>query len=162
MEDLIEPYRHTRKILRALRTLNTDRGERQIIGEMIGDCDYTLQWLRTGRRPGSMRGIERRYRIRTWDPEWIEKYESKRSRHIIERDVTANELSKQDRFKIEEAMRELSERERQCFMMFNVDLMSLEEIAAELNLGKSTVQSYVDRAKEKIDQAKISNIFLSL
>lgn len=160
MEEMIDGYQHTRKILRALRTLNTDRGERQTIGEMIGDCEYTLEWLRTGRRPGSTRGIERRYRVKVWDPEWIDRYVSKRGRHVFERDTTASGLTENCRFQLDEVMRELSDRERQCFMMLHVDLMSLEEIAAELHLGKSTVQSYVERAREKIEQSKATNLFL--
>lgn len=58
MQDMVDKYKQTKRVLRALRTLNTDRAEREVIGGMISDCEYVLEWLRTGRRPGNRRGID--------------------------------------------------------------------------------------------------------
>lgn len=153
-------YKRSGRMARALLARTQDKGERRVIGEMIGDCEYVSEWLQTGRRPGSMRGIERSYEIRLWDPAWIERYNSASGRYSIERDKTSRDLTDEERFKIEEAMRDCSPREKQCFIMYHVDGMSYEEIGMELNLGKSTVQTYVDRATAKIENAKLTSLFL--
>lgn len=154
-----ESYKQTKRILRALRTLSQDKGERQVIGEMISECDYAIEWMRTGRRPGAMRGIERPYRVTPWDPGWFDYYQSP-SGFTIERDESKKQLSDLDRFRVSEAMRGLSERERQCFVMYHVDMMSFEEIGFELHIGKSTVQTHIERARKKIEKEKVFNIFL--
>ena len=44
----------------------------------------------------------------------------------------------------------LSHRERQCYLLHMAEGWSLQEIADELKISKSTVQKYVERAKNKI------------
>lgn len=153
-------YRQAYRTLRALRTLSTDEGERESYTDAITDVNVALNWMTTGRPPRSKRGIERRYRNVIWDPKWIETYHSKNAGYTIERDTTIKELSEEDRLRIDEAMYNLSERERQCFVMHIVDLMSFEEIGVELHLGKSSVQTFVERAREKIEQGKMFNTLL--
>jgi len=46
----------------------------------------------------------------------------------------------------------LSERERQCFLLHAVEGLSYAEIAKELKLTRTAVQSYVERAKSKVRQ----------
>ncbi|WP_164545790.1 sigma-70 family RNA polymerase sigma factor [Paenibacillus albus] len=153
-------YRRSRQMARMLHARTSNKAQRSIISEMVGDCEYAIQWLETGRRPGSVRGVERPMRISSWDPGWIDSYSSPNSRYVIERDTTSKELTNDERFRIEEAMRELSDRERQCFMLHVVDGMSFEDIGRELHLGKSTVQVYMERAREKIENAKLTSLFL--
>ncbi|MCD9026033.1 sigma factor-like helix-turn-helix DNA-binding protein [Cohnella silvisoli] len=153
-------YRQAYRTLRALRTLSTDEGERESLTDSITDVNLALNWLSTGRRPGSKRGIERRYRKVLWDPKWIEAYNSKNAGYTIERDTTIKGLSDNDRLRIDEVMRDLSDRERQCFIMHHVDLMTFEEIGMELHIGRSSVQTFIERAREKIEQGKKFNNFL--
>ncbi|CAI6073361.1 sigma factor-like helix-turn-helix DNA-binding protein [Cohnella sp. JJ-181] len=155
-----ENYRRSGRMAKALLARTQDKGERRTIGEMVGECEYAAEWLETGRRPGSVRGIERGYEERCWDPAWLEAYDSHNSRYRIERDSVSRDLTDDERFQIEEAMRDCSPREKQCFIMYHADGLTLEEIGMELNLGKSTVQTYVERAKEKIENAKLTSLFL--
>lgn len=155
--DLIPGYRHTRRTLELARERSTEKANRETIGSMLSDVDYALEWLHTGRRPGARRGVERGYRVRTWDPAWLDTYRSP-SGWSVERE--SRDLTQEERFRIEEAMRDLSERERQCFMLYHVDGMSEYEIALELHLGRSTVQTYLERAKLKIEDAKANSLFL--
>lgn len=128
------------------------------LGNMIADVDYILNWLETGRNPNSVRGVERRYE-RPWPPEWLDRYQSPAG-WSVERETVTRELTEDERFRIEEAMRDLSQRERQCFMMYVVDGMSYGEIARELHLAKGAVQTHVQRAREKIELAKATSLFL--
>lgn len=156
----IQNYNHTRRLLiKALnRVPKEDKAQRELLGGMLSECNYVLEWLRTGRRPGQLRGVERRYE-RAWDPAWIDCYHSP-SGWTLERESVSRELTADERFKIEEAMRDLSARERQCYMMHVVDGMSFGDIARELHLAKGTVQTNMERAREKIEYAKVSSLFL--
>ncbi|MFC3797913.1 sigma-70 family RNA polymerase sigma factor [Cohnella sp. GCM10012308] len=155
-----ENYRRSAKMTQQLLARTQDKGERRTIGEMVGECEYAAEWLETGRRPGSVRGVERGYEERCWDPAWLEAYDSHNSRYRVERDSVSRDLTDDERFRLDEAMRDLSNRERQCFILHHADGMTFEEIGAELALGRSTVQSYIERATEKIEHAKLTNLFL--
>jgi RNA polymerase sigma factor (sigma-70 family) len=156
---LIPGYRNTRASLERSRNNTDNPSDKEKLGSMISDCTYALEWLETGRRPGSMRGIEHAYKTSTWDPAWLDSYASPNGWYT-DRTQFSGELSQADRFRIEDAMSTLSDRERQCFMMYHVDGMSEYEIAQELNVGRSTVQKFLERAKEKIEDAKMSSLFL--
>jgi len=160
MQDMIESYKNTRRRIRALRTLSTDKAERESYGESLSDIAYILEWISSGRRPGGKRGIELRYRVRLWDPKWIEQYHSQNSGITIERDTTIRELPEPDRKRINEVMHDLTDRERECFVLHHVDGMTFEEIGMELHIGRSTVQKYIERAREKIEHGKVYNHFL--
>jgi len=150
-------YGRTRYRLQKALDGTKDKAQRELLGSMLSDCDFALEWLKTGRRPGTRRGVERAYKVSSWDPAWLEAYHSPNGWSVQRerRDLTADE-----RFRIEDAMRDLTDRERQCFMMYHVDGMSEYDIAQELHLGRSTVQTYLERAKEKIEYAKMSSLFL--
>jgi len=154
-----ENYRRSGNKARALLKRAEKKAEREIIGGMISECEYVSEWLETGRRPGSMRGVERAYEVRMWDPKWLEEYHSSSSRYSIVREPS-RDLTDDERFKIEEAMHECSPREKQCFILYHADGLTLEEIGMELHLGKSTVQTYIERATVKIENAKLTSLFL--
>lgn len=154
-----ENYRRSGRMARALLARTQDKGERRTIGEMIGDCEYAAEWLETGRRPGSVRGVERPYRVSSWDPKWMEEYHSKRSRFSSVKEPS-RDLTDDERFRIDEAMVDCSVREKQCFILHHAHGMTFEEIGEELALGRSTVQTYIERAAEKIQHAKMTNLFL--
>lgn len=157
MSEMLEGYVLTRRKLRALRTLNTDKAEREIIGGMISDCNYTIDWLRSGRRPGNRRGIERRsMEQRTFpiDPLYLQSYAQPAACG------SPTTLSDSERFRIDEALHTLSEREKQAFI-FHVALgFSLAQTAQEMGTSKSTVQKFIERARNKVEDNKASNLFL--
>lgn len=157
--DLIPGYRQTRAMLRKARDVNEIPSGDGTIGSMISDVEYVLEWLETGRRPNSYKGIERAYKTSSWDPAWLDSYASPNGWYT-DRTQFSGELTKEQRFRIQDAMSTLSDRERQCFMMYHVDGMSEYDIALELHVGRSTVQKFLERAKEKIEDAKMSSLFL--
>lgn len=150
MHDMIDGYQQSRRTLRALRTLNTDPAERNVIGGMISDCEYALEWIRTGRRPGSRRGIERRaayQRIRPTDPLALQ---SILSRNAAGSPVQASTISDEDRQRIEHVLSRLTVRERECYEMAIGQGMSYSEIAELTGVTKASVQWFVDSARKKI------------
>jgi RNA polymerase sigma-70 factor (ECF subfamily) len=156
--DLVPGYYKTIYALEKARKATNDEAEKELLGEMIADCQYCIEWMRAGGNPNRRRGVEARY-SRPWDPKWIESYKSPHGWEI-ERSMPSRDLTDDERFRIEEAMRDLTARERQCFMMHHVDGMSLGDIAAELHLSKASVQTNIDRAQAKIEDAKLNSLFL--
>ncbi len=68
----------------------------------------------------------------------------------------ARTLTEPERVILREILMLLSEREQQCFMRRHVGLETNEEIAAELKISKSTVQTSIERAQQKIEKYKRS------
>lgn len=128
-----------------------------LISAAIRDVEYVLEWLECGGNPERRRGVERRYE-RPWDPEWIDRHRSP-SEWNFDREES-KELPEKDRERIAEVMCRLSPRERQCFMLHVVEGMSYGDIARELHIARGTAQYNVEKAREKIECAKVSSLFL--
>ncbi|GAB3797489.1 sigma factor-like helix-turn-helix DNA-binding protein [Virgibacillus kimchii] len=59
--------------------------------------------------------------------------------------------SHEQKTKAIELLTVLSKRERQCYLMHTIENMSMGKIAKELNIAKGTVDQYISRAKDKIE-----------
>ncbi|WP_152669189.1 sigma factor-like helix-turn-helix DNA-binding protein [Paenibacillus sp. DMB20] len=134
-----------------------DADDKKVISGMISDCEYIIEWLETGRRPGNKRGIERRaayQREKLVDPLRMQAYV---------RNTKAggpSNLSDWERFQIEDALSRLSERERDCYTMAHGECFSFQEIADFLGISKGTVEEYIERAQRKISEDLQSSLFL--
>jgi positive control factor len=146
VEDMIEEYSEGKKQLENYRgqLVHWDSEEDRIVGEMISDMQYAIDWMRKGRRPGNYRGVDKRsvYQRRALlDMDLFPSVDLK-PKQIYLSDEQKNTLM--------DIMVTLSHRERQCYILHMAQGWSLQEIADELDLKKRTVQQYVDRAKEKV------------
>jgi len=156
VQDLLEGYKYTRKMLRALCTINTNKAEREVIGGMINDCNFVIEWLSTGRRPGNRRGIERRaayQREKLMDPIRMQAFTAGSTAGS-----SAN-LSDWQRFQIENVLSRLTPRERECYVMAHGECLPHSEIAFLLNISKNSVKEYIRRAQKKISDQLQSNLF---
>lgn len=119
------------------------------VSGMIADMSYAIEWMRTGRRPHSRRGVEIKdaysrailmdmdlLPVMTAEPE-------------PEQELNITDRQKRDMARI---LLRLSERERQCFLLHAVQGLSFAEIAKEIKISKGTVQDYVERAKSKVQE----------
>lgn len=156
-------YQRTKARLQAALLKETDKGQRELLGSMISDCDYIIEWLRTGRRPDSYKGVEKPYstiqsnvtKVCSWDPAWIEAYNSPNAWT----GYVSQELTTDEQWRLDDAMRDLSERERQCYILHHGFGMDQRQIAQELHMGRSSVQKYLERASKKIEESKATNLF---
>ncbi len=104
----LEPVR-TLEDMEKILTLDKDR---KLVMEMIASCSYVIEWLETGRRPGNRRGIERRAGYQREIPTDPDKLPM--SIHSVTMCQTSQEEPKESRFRLEAALRGLTERERNC------------------------------------------------
>lgn len=116
---------------------------------MIDSMGFSLEWMETGRQPGLYRGVDKRdaYRVKQYDemdilPDINEELRKEREPLY---------MSREQRQAFIDVIEKLSTRERQCFIMHVAEQLSMSEIADKLNIKKRTVQQYIERAREKIN-----------
>lgn len=168
MQDLLQGYKETRRTLK--RAYDTRRegekvlddqalAERQIISEMIGDVEFVIEWLETGRRPGNRRGVERLaayQREKPMDPVRMQAFVTNSTAGS-----PAN-LTEWQRQQIEEALSTLTPKERDCYVMAHGDGLPHSDIARMLNISRGNVSTYISRAQKKISEQIQTNLFLAV
>jgi RNA polymerase sigma-70 factor (ECF subfamily) len=140
---------------RAYRKADAD--DKKVISGMKSDCEFVIEWLTTGRRPGNKRGIERRaayQKEKLMDPVRMQAFVQKSSAG------SPSNLSDWEIFQVEDALSRLSIRERECYVLAYGECFSFAAIALMLNISKGTVETYITRAQEKISQDITSSLFL--
>ncbi|WP_341348615.1 sigma factor-like helix-turn-helix DNA-binding protein [Paenibacillus sp. FSL H3-0469] len=168
MEKELEPLKERLKIAETKQERDELRKqmepiklEKNTIAAIVSDLQYSIEWMETGYPPGYRRPMERRsvsQRTKVWDPQWMEyltAYEFE-----FEAAEVGRPLTQEEEWMIEDALRNLSERERQCYVLHYGCSFSLRQVGLELNLKKSAVQSYLLRAKAKVDENKKTSLFL--
>lgn len=142
----LEHYRETLD-----RTDEAGQSEFEVVGGMIGDMRYALEWMRTGRRPGNRRGIERQsvyQRTALLDPDLFPSLDLEPQERV---------LDDEEKRKIVDILWQLSTRERQCYLLHMSYGMSYAEVAKELNISRSSVQKFVERARSKVKRERLAS-----
>ncbi|AGR47612.1 RNA polymerase sigma factor [Brevibacillus phage Davies] len=163
MQELLKEYKETRKKLKKayadLRATETvlDDSERRYLSEMISDVEYVIEWLETGRRPESKRGIERRAAYEREKP-----VDPLRMQAFVYRGTAGSpcNLTEWEKEQLEDALCCLSPREKECYILTHGEGFSFEETAKFLCISKSSVQTLVTRAQNKIANRVVSSLFL--
>lgn len=154
VDKLIQEYKDGRESLkRVYKSLNKDQYddvEKIVINSMIADMTYVIKWLETGRDPDSYRGIDKRNVYR------LSYYEDMEIIPDINKELNKEReplyMSQKQRKALINLFKRFSNRERQCFIMYEAEQLSMQQIADKLGISKSTVQSYINRAREKVKE----------
>lgn len=121
---------------------------------MIESMSYSLEWMTSGRQPGTFRGVDEKsvYQRRSYEnidliPDIAEQLRE-------ENDVNKKHLfmTKEEKIIMADILSSFSLRERQCYILHVAQKMSMGDIATELNVSKSMVQQSIRRAKAKIEE----------
>src|SRR5699024_12880430 len=111
---------------------------------------YSIDWMETGRQPDSYRGVDKRdiYRISQYEymdiiPDITEELRKEREPFYMDREQRQALIKLFERF---------SDRERQCFLMYEAEGLSMQKIAERWGISKGTVQMYIKRAKAKVNE----------
>ena len=148
VDKLIIEYEDGRKGLNDMKEQlgdsELDKLDKTQLNGMINDMSYSIEWMKKGRRPGNLRGIDKRSAYQRRILLDMELFPS------IDIQPKPRELTEVEKKAIINILVDLSHRERQCYLMHFANGWSLQEIANELNISKSTVQKYLERSKNKI------------
>lgn len=127
------------------------------IGSIISSSQYSIQWLKDAREPGNRREIGRRSNYqRTIYMDDMDKVLIDHFRADCEG------LTGEERHKLNDYLSCLSEREKEAFISVKGKGNSYDKTAKYLGVSRSTVQSYVNRAKEKLYEAVNGNVQCTL
>lgn len=160
-DELITEYEQGRKTLYEMKDnlgdSEIDKLDKTQINSMINEISDVIKWLRTGRDPYALRGIDRRsaYQKRVlYDMDLFP------SLDIVPDSLKEEEreLSNEDKELIADILIVLSAREHECYLLHYVHMLSFDEISKELKISKSAVQSYISRARQKIKE-KVSMLY---
>lgn len=150
---LLAEYEEGRKELREMKNnLNpeilTDQRDEKLINSMIDSMTYSINWMKTGRQPDVYRGIDRKnkYRVKLYDDMDVIPDISEQ----LEREPLY--LTQEQRRTLLMVFKNLSHRERQCYIMYEAENLSMQKIANRLGIKKRTVQQYIERAREKVEK----------
>jgi positive control factor len=129
---------------------------------MISDLQYAIEWMKTCKRPGNRRGVERLaayQREKPVDSLHMQRY----IEHVgvdkypwIDREQR-DTVTLMEQEMIEDALSVLTKREREAYLMVRGNCFSFGEAAKLRKVTKSRVQGVVKRAEIKISP-KISAI----
>jgi RNA polymerase sigma factor (sigma-70 family) len=129
--------------------------DQTIMNSMISSMEYCIDWIELGRNPDLLRGADIT-KIYLKDPVIIEN-SNKYSPMYQE---PSRELSLEEKGMIEDALCTLSKREREVFILYHTEGLSLQKIADLLGIEKGSAQKYFERAEKKIEERKNGSLFL--
>ena len=164
MISLLHQYKNARKELRDMLDLlnetEMDIDDKSTINSMIRDVTFIIDWIESGSNPDELRGtnIKNAYHIKYLP-----------SMEILP-DITNQLIKEREPLELTQEQKRLvfmlfdawSSRERDCFILHIAQGKSMGEVADELGISKSSVQTNIERAKEKIEVVKIRQNQLAL
>src|SRR5699024_10275683 len=143
MITLLNQYKQARKglssMLKSLGNTERDKVDRTIINSMVNDTSFIIDWIEKGSNPNEMRGIDKRnvYHLKYLSnmdilPDLTEQLEKERE------PLTMTDEQQQIILKL---FNNLSDRERDCFLLHVAQNMSMQEVADELGISKWTART---------------------
>lgn len=168
MNDLIQEYKRTlkdtktllpirkTKLLRAKQIQDIEEIKRleneiKTINSWISNLQYVIQWLRTGRQPGTTRGVENRAAYQREIPvpcDWL--HTNIKVDSLLE-EKTAEEVENQKMKEqlIKDIMKNICKEDGEIFTMY-ANNYSQEEIAKAMNVTRDQIKRAIVRCKRII------------
>ncbi|PIC81045.1 RNA polymerase subunit sigma-70 [Sporosarcina sp. P18a] len=156
-DQLIQEYTDGRQQLRKKadqldRKNPLDMQDLKQFNSMIESMSYSLEWMETGRQPGTYRGAEESnvYQKRSYENmDWLPDLEAQLRE---ENDINKKHLfmTREEKIILADILSSFSLRERQCYLLHKGQKKSMSDIAEGLGVSKSMVQQSIRRAKKKI------------
>lgn len=155
-ELIINSYKSTLSNLRArYKVIDPEHPDKKTISGMISSLEYSLFWLKNGHEKPPNRDISQRsYEQRT--EYWADVSEATQ----YHKNVTVligggdnEELEPSQIETIDNALKLLTDKEQQTFIDIYANSHTYQQVADMHDCSRSTVQSYINRAKKKINVA---------
>ncbi|WP_438312250.1 sigma-70 family RNA polymerase sigma factor [Sporosarcina sp. FA9] len=121
---------------------------------MIDSMTYSLEWMTTGRQPGTFRGVDEKAVYQRRSYENIDLIPDIEMQLREGNDINKKHLfmTREEKVIMADILASFSLRERQCYILHMAQGMSWSKIAEELGVSKSMVQQSIRRARKKIDE----------
>jgi len=133
--------------------------DKDVINSWISNLQYSIQWLSTGRRPGSSRGIERRSvyqkEILTDSTEIAKIIESGQCYQLDEDNMESEEELEYFSQATNAVLDVLTEKESEIYKM-SINGLAPFQIAEYMQMPYKTVYKTIKRCKKKISNEDVS------
>jgi RNA polymerase sigma-70 factor (ECF subfamily) len=170
MSDLKASYRETHRVVRA--SIEKDNAEESALYKgaeaehrdtvikrgIIEDLNMAINWMHTGKMPGSKRGADRRsayQKHKFVDPLIMQAF----SNPVNSRSVST--LTSVQLLQIENALGRLSPNERECFVSIHGNCTPMREVASRMCITLGSVQTFVNRAQKKVSEYLEMSLFIN-
>lgn len=155
MIDLIADYEKAlRDIVEKRKT--ADSTDDALYSGMESDLRYALEWMKSGKQPGTIRGVERRSgreREISVDPVLMQRYfrSVDSSEYGWDDHYQEDVIGRQDKELLEGALSVLAKKEREVYMMVRGNALTYGQAAKLMKWkSKGAVQTAIKRADDKI------------
>ncbi|WP_100406655.1 sigma-70 family RNA polymerase sigma factor [Bacillus solitudinis] len=155
MQQLIKEYKESLKQIEVAKCNAVIEDDKILLGNMASDLKYALEWMRSGRRPGHRRGIERRAAYQNeqpLDPLVMQSF-------VAESTTSHTGITEFEKERIKEALSNLTSREREIYVLVRGHCFSRQEAAKMLGVKKGTINKILSRCDEKIKVKKSTSLF---
>ncbi|MDI2588061.1 sigma-70 family RNA polymerase sigma factor [Psychrobacillus sp. NEAU-3TGS] len=147
---LIHEYNEGKKELNTLKEKSIDALDIKQINSMIDSMTYSIDWMTTGRQPGTYRGVDKKA---VYQRQYISSMECIPDiTEQLESEPKQLYMTREEKIILADILAALSHRERHCYILHVSQGLSMSKIAEEIGLSKGTVQMYIKRAKEKVKE----------
>lgn len=146
MNDLILEYKKAKRALEKAKSTLQEVTHVSIANEIIADLDYSIRWMKTGKQPDvysrateAKSAYSRRVLLNSQLFPCLD----------IEPSVQ-RAISDSRKRAVMQVIQHLTERQLTCYLLHTAHMRSMQEIADELGIAKSTVQEHLEKAEKKI------------
>ena len=152
MIDLILQYKKAKKSMERDKVKMEDPMKVEIANQIIADMDYSIRWMRTGEQPDVYSKA-------------VESKSAYSRRALLDLEIfpclditptAQRDISDSRKRAVMQVIQHLTERQLTCFLLHTAHMRSMQEIAEELGIAKSTVQEHMDNAEKKIKNIAVN------
>ena len=147
---LIQEYTEGKKELNLLKERSIDAEDVKQINSMIDSMSYSIDWMTSGRQPGTYRGVDKRG---IYQRQFIQTIECIPDiTEQLEAEPKQLYMTREEKIILADILTSLSHRERYCYIMYVSQGLSMSKIAESIGIKKRTVQQYIERARKKVKE----------
>ncbi|QOV10923.1 sigma factor-like helix-turn-helix DNA-binding protein [Viridibacillus arvi] len=150
-DNLLVEYTEGRKVLQHMKAdLHEDNFEDETqINSMIESMTFAMDWMETGRQPDTYGGVDKKSIYQRQFFESIDVIPDITD-ELYDIDSKQLYMTTEEKKALAKIFATWSHKERVCYIAHVVEGKSYKKISEDLKVGKSTVQSYIERAKKKV------------
>ena len=128
-----------------------DKTDDALYSGMESDLRYALQWMKTGKEPGTIRGIERQsgeVRDVSVDPIQMQRYfrSTDSMDYAWDNHDQENAVSRSEKERLEFALSALSDKQREIYMLVRGKGLTYDQAANIMGMKRSAISSSLERS----------------
>lgn len=155
--DLIFEYRKTKSYTQRCANDTENPLEKKIMNSIVRSFDEGIEYMRTGISPSEFNltvNAKKKPEVSIANDYLMSIAKEEQNEITEEKDIEFNNLL------ISDLLKDLTAREKDCYLMTQQSLFTQEVTAELLNISKKSVCTYLERARKKIERRKKESLFV--